>query len=168
MNDNDPTPATARPTIRPLTAADRAALRRLPDRVSPTSAVLRFHGAVKMLTEPTLDRLLDLEPGQREAVVAVDARGIAGVARFARDAVDSDTAEIAILIADEWQHHGVGGQLLHRLVEQARHAGITLFRADLLAENTAARHLLSNVAPIVDERVTAGHSVLRLDLRAAD
>ncbi|MGF6885118.1 hypothetical protein ABIA39_003307 [Nocardia sp. GAS34] len=56
-------------------------------------------------TEPMLNRLLDLESGQREAVVAADSQGIADVARFAQDAVDSDTAEVAVLVADEWQPH---------------------------------------------------------------
>ncbi|WP_429419865.1 hypothetical protein [Nocardia sp. GAS34] len=49
--------------------------------------------------------MLDLESGQREAVVAADSQGIADVARFAQDAVDSDTAEVAVLVADEWQPH---------------------------------------------------------------
>jgi GNAT superfamily N-acetyltransferase len=114
-----------------------------------------------------LNRLLDLESGQREAVVAADSQGIADVARFAQDAVDSDTAEVAVLVADEWQPHGVGQQLLRPLIEAARTAGITVFRADLLAQNTAARHLLTGAAPTLDETVAAGHAVIRLDLRAA-
>ena len=128
-------------TIRPLAAADRSALAKLPDRVSSNSAIARFHGAISSLSEPLLDHLLNLEAGQREAVVAIDERGIVGVARYARDSADSDTAEVAILVADEWQHRGVARQMLRSLIAQALQAGITRFRADMLKENIAARRL---------------------------
>ena len=76
------------PLIRPMTPADRSALADFPDRVSAGSAIFRFHGSVTVLTDKTLDLLLDLVEGQREAIIAVDDRGIAGVARFARDDLD--------------------------------------------------------------------------------
>jgi hypothetical protein len=94
-------------TIRPLTAADRAALAKLPGRVSPQSAIGWFHGAPNRPTDPLLDRLLDTEPGRHEALVAADELGIAGVARFIRDQDASSTAEVAIIIADDWQDQGV-------------------------------------------------------------
>jgi hypothetical protein len=98
------------PLIRPLTPADRPALADFPGRVSAASANFRFHGSLTMLTDKTLDLLLDLADGQREATIAVDDRGIAGVARFARDDLDPATAEVAILVADEWQHRGLARQ----------------------------------------------------------
>jgi acetyltransferase len=151
-------------TIRPLEPADRSALARLPDRVSTRSAIARFHGAVTSLSEPLLDHLLNLEAGQREAVVAIDERGIAGVARYARDSAGSDTAEVAILVADEWQHRGVARQMLRLLIAQALQAGITRFRADMLLENIAARRLFAGLAPTVTERFTSGHVVVTIDL----
>ena len=93
--------------IRPLSGGDRAALAELPKRISAESAISRFHRGVTMLTNRTFDRLLDIEVGRHEAVIAVDDRGISGVARYARDETDPTTAEVAILVADEWQHHGV-------------------------------------------------------------
>jgi hypothetical protein len=102
-------------TIRPLTAADRAALATLPGRVSPQSAIGRFHGALNRLTDPLLDWLPDLEPGRHEALVAADELGIAGIARFIRDEDASSTAEVAIIIADDWQHQGVARLMLDRL-----------------------------------------------------
>jgi GNAT superfamily N-acetyltransferase len=112
------------PLIRPMTPADRPALADFPNRVSAGSAIFRFHGSVTVLTDKTLDLLLDLAGGQREAIIAVDDRGIAGVARFARDDLDPAVAEVAILVADEWQHRGLARQLLRPLAERARSAGI--------------------------------------------
>jgi acetyltransferase len=45
-------------------------------------------------------------------VIAVDDRGIVAVARYARDETDPTTAEVAILVADEWQHRGVARELI--------------------------------------------------------
>ena len=164
MNERDRAVSPEGLTIRPLAAADRSALARLPDRVSAASAIARFHGAVSSLSEPLLDHLLNLEAGQREAVVAVDETGIAGVARYARDSAGSDTAEVAILVADEWQHRGVARQMLRPLIARALQAGITRFRADMLPENIAARRLFAELAPTVDERFTSDHVVVTIDL----
>ena len=115
MNDLDWAVSPDGLTTGPLTAADRAALARLPDRVSPQSAIGRFHGALNRLTDPLPDRLLDLEPERHEALVAADELGIAGAARFIRDEDASSTAEVAIIIADDWQHQQAALLLLDRL-----------------------------------------------------
>jgi hypothetical protein len=57
-------------------------------------------------------RLLDLEPERHEAMVAADELGIAGAARFIRDEDASSTAEVAIIIADDWQHQRAARLLL--------------------------------------------------------
>jgi GNAT superfamily N-acetyltransferase len=144
------------PLIRPLTPADRPALADFPDRVSAGSAIFRFHGSVSVLTDKTLDLLLDLADGQREAITAVDDRGIAGVARFARDDLDPATAEVAILVADQWQHRGLARQLLRPLAERARSAGIERFRAEIQADNTIARRFFLGLTPTARERRSNG------------
>jgi GNAT superfamily N-acetyltransferase len=142
----------AGPLIRAMTPAGRPALADFPDRVSAGSAIFRFHRSVTMLTDKTLDLLLDLAEGQREAITAVDDRGIAGVARFARDDLDPATAEVAILVADEWQHRGLARRLLRPLAQRARSAGIERFRAEIQADNTVARRFFPGLTPTTRER----------------
>jgi hypothetical protein len=64
--------------IRSLTEADRDLLAALASRVSPQSMISRFHGAVASVTPLLLDRLLDLAPGQREALIALDDQEVVG------------------------------------------------------------------------------------------
>jgi RimJ/RimL family protein N-acetyltransferase len=149
--------------IRPLSPEDRDLLADLPSRVSPPSAISRFHGAVSDLSEALLDRLLDLEIGHREAFIATADGTIVGVARYARDE-ETGTAEVAVLVADEWQHHGVGQALMSPLIAQAKAAGIGAFRADMLTGNLAARHLIETVGPVLKEQVAGGHVVLTVEL----
>jgi RimJ/RimL family protein N-acetyltransferase len=151
--------------IRPLTADDRGALARLPERVSPQSAISRFHGAVGLLSDDLLDRLVDLESGRHEAVVAIDGDGVAGIARYVRDDADESRAEVAVLVVDEWQRRGVATLMLRPLVASALAAGITHFWADTPPENAAARHLLANLATTVSPRFVAGRTIVVVDLR---
>jgi hypothetical protein len=65
-----------------LTPDDGAALAALLTRVSPDTSYARFHGVVRVLTTPTLSRLLDLEQGRHEAVIAETGEGILAVARY--------------------------------------------------------------------------------------
>lgn len=157
-------PIPAGVEIRALTAADRVLLADLPSRVSPQSAISRFHGALTSLSEPLLDRLLDLEVGQREAVIALADGAIVGVARFVRDSPEDPTAEVAFLIADAWQHEGLGQLLLHELTDRARRAGITQVRADMLATNVAAQHLITSAGPVVAQQLVDSHVVLTVSI----
>lgn len=157
-------PSSDAPRIRPLSGEDRAALAELPKRVSAESAISRFHAGVTVLTDNTLDQLLDIEVGRHEAVIALDDRGIIGVARYARDETDPTTAEVAILVADEWQHHGVGRELMRTLIARAHDAGIKWFRAEILPENTTARHFFAGLAPTTRERMAEGNAVITIDL----
>jgi RimJ/RimL family protein N-acetyltransferase len=71
-------------------------------------------------------------------VVAVDGDDIIGVGRFDRLPGTSD-AEVAFVVADDWQGNGAGTQLLQQLVHRARAEGVTRFVADTLSENHRMR-----------------------------
>lgn len=146
------------PRIRMLTSDDRAALAALPTRVSPRSSYARFHGVVRVLTTPVLNRLLDLEQGRHEAVIAETDEGIVAVARYVRDTPTSAEAEVAILVADAWQRAGIGRTLMQELMTTARQAGIRRFRATMMLESAPVRQFVSALAPttrghIVDDKV---------------
>jgi acetyltransferase len=154
-------------TIRPLTVEDRTAIERLPERVSPQTSIARFHGAISRLSNGLVDVLLDLQPGRHEAVVAIDSGGIIGVARYVRDEPDASTAEVAVLIADEWQHRGVAPRILRPLARSALRAGITHFWADIPPENTAALRLFADLAPTATKKLVSGRMVMAVDLADA-
>ena len=154
----------AGPLIRPLTPAGRPALADFPGRVSAGSAIFRFHGSVTVLTGKTLDLLPGLAGGQREAITAVDDRGVAGVARFARGDLDPAIAEVAILVAGEWQHRGLARRLLRPLAERARSAGTGRFRAEIQAGSTVARRLFPGLTPTARGRHSNGDVVVLINV----
>jgi acetyltransferase len=48
-------------------------------------------------------------------------------------------AEFAILVSDAWQKHGLGGELLRRLVDVGRDERLDRIFAEMLASNTGMR-----------------------------
>jgi RimJ/RimL family protein N-acetyltransferase len=59
--------------------------------------------------------------------------------------VDHHDHEIAVTIVDEWQGRGLGTELLSRLSDLARQAGIRRFTALVATENAASAGLLRNL-----------------------
>ena len=113
-------------------------------RLSARSRQLRFLGPKKTLSAAELRYLTDVDHYDHEAIGALspaEGRGV-GVARYIRDPDDPGAAEIAVTIADDWQGRGLGTELLVRLSDQARQAGIGRFTATVSADNVAMTRLL--------------------------
>ena len=113
-------------------------------RLSARSRQLRFLGPKKMLSAAELRYLTDVDLHDHEALGALspaDGWGV-GIARYIRDADDPRAAEIAVTIADDWQGRGLGSELLARLSDRGRQAGIGRFTATVSADNVAMPRLL--------------------------
>jgi acetyltransferase len=65
---------------------------------------------------------------------------IAAVARLSRAPMAGE-AEIGVIVADKFQHQGLGEGLIRKLIDIARTEKITRIVADFHSENSAIRHL---------------------------
>ena len=87
-----------------------------------------------------------------------------GVARYIRSPVRPDVAELAVAVADDWQHRGVGTRLTEALAHRARHEGITRFTALLFADNTPMLHLIKSLGVVHEMSVHQGIVELTVEL----
>src|SRR5215469_11125332 len=113
-------------------------------RLGDKSRRMRFLARKDQLSAAELRYFTDVDHHDHEALGALnqaDGRGV-GIARYIRDAEDPHAAEIAITIVDDWQGRGLGTELLTRLSNQARSAGICRFTALVDEDNTAIAGLL--------------------------
>jgi RimJ/RimL family protein N-acetyltransferase len=113
-------------------------------RLSARSRRMRFLGTKTTLSAAELRYFTDVDHYDHEALGALgpaDGRGV-GIARYIRDPDDPRAAEIALTIADDWQGRGLGTELLVRLSDRARQAGIGRFTATVSADNAAMTRLL--------------------------
>jgi len=103
---------------------------------------LRLQYASRGVTRDDAMRLLQMDYRDTLAVGAlVPGRGgdqIVGVSRYARSP-GSDSAECAIVVADDWQGRGIGGELIRSLAVAARSRGIRTLVGTSLGENRRIR-----------------------------
>lgn len=152
----------AAPSIRPIGPADADALRAFHARLSPETTRRRFLVFHTDLSPSEVAWFTDVDHDRREALVAVVAGAIVGVARY--DRIGPHDAEVAIVVADDWQRHGVGTALLAALRDRAVAAGITELRADALPENAGIVRLLEHAGAVYDRVVDDGVATLRVRL----
>jgi RimJ/RimL family protein N-acetyltransferase len=124
-----------------LERSDGEALCRFFYRLSPETVYRRFHSPLVRPDQARPERLLDIDHHNREAVVAVVDGEIVGVARYFRRP-GIDTAELAVVVADEWQRRGLATRLVSGLIELARSAGVQRFTVNIQADNRPALALL--------------------------
>ncbi len=134
---------------RPLAADDQDRIVAAFDRLSEESRYRRFFAPLHELSDRSLDHLTDIDHHDHEAVIALDAEAdeLIGVARYVRSEKDGERAEAAVVVADDWQHQGLGHALLERLAMRAREEGISRFTAVVQADNRRALELLSEIGP---------------------
>jgi RimJ/RimL family protein N-acetyltransferase len=154
-------------TIRRLTPEDAPVLADAFERLSRESRDLRFLGAKPALSARDLRYLTAVDGRSHEALGAVDprtGRGV-GVARFVRLGPDSEVAEVAVTVVDDWQRRGLGTILLEQLTERARAQGIRRYTALVSDENEAVVALLAGIgAHVLEADPASGTLAYELEL----
>jgi GNAT superfamily N-acetyltransferase len=133
--------------VRPLVWSDRAIYERAVLNLSPRSRYFRFFSPMPRLSERLLDQMTHTDGRHHVAYLALtpDEATAVAAARYIRDSHDPETAELAIAVADDWQRRGVGRQLVGRMVEHARLAGLESLTGMAMRENRAATGLLKGL-----------------------
>jgi GNAT superfamily N-acetyltransferase len=121
-------------TLRPIVAGDAGSLVEFHRDLSDRTIFLRYFYPHRVLASAEIERLTRLDGRDRVALVVESDGKLVGVGRYER-AAGSAVAEVAFVVADAFQHRGLGTILLQRLATAARSAGIDTFTADVLTEN---------------------------------
>jgi RimJ/RimL family protein N-acetyltransferase len=123
--------------VRSLVPGDQQLVEDLYERMSPESRRRRFLVAPPQLAPEDLQRLTDVDHRRHEALVALERdSGLAvGEARYVRVPGKPDVAEVAAMVADDWQRRGVATALLALLTERARATGIRRYTAVVAVDN---------------------------------
>jgi RimJ/RimL family protein N-acetyltransferase len=156
--------------LRPIRADDEERLISFHDRLSGQTAYQRFFNVMRHLPRASAHFLTNVDYRRRLALVAEHGEGpcpmLVGVARY--DCTDqSDTAEIAFVIQDDWQNRGLGTILLDALLAAAEARGIRRFRAYVLPSNGRMLDLLTRFTDIRERRTQGGVTEVLLTRRPA-
>jgi len=129
--------------LRPIRPDDAPLLVDFHRHLSLRSVYRRYLYVHRILSPAEVERFTRVDYVDRLALVAEDDQGLVAVARYDRTPGTSE-AEVAFVVADRYQHHGIGTMLLVQLAAAAWPRGITTFVATTLMENREMLDVFAN------------------------
>jgi RimJ/RimL family protein N-acetyltransferase len=155
--------------IRPLRPCEDAPIRDLYARLSPRTRYERFFSPMPALPDSVLRLLSCIDYRTGVALIVEDAETARPtvVAVGSVTAISPDSAEIAVVVQDEWQGHGVGTVLIAKLLEAAEARGFHRFVVSMLAENAVIRKLLHRFGRVIASTTRYGVSEVTFVRRVA-
>jgi acetyltransferase len=140
--------------IRFLQQGEDGPIRELWSHLSPRTRYLRFLSVLSSLPDSLLSRLISDNARRSIAIVAeheTDGTPIViGLANLGT--VDDESAEVGLVVRDDWQRQHVGTELARTMMRAAERRGIRRFIGHVLTENVGMRTLLKKIGVIVSAK----------------
>jgi len=149
--------------VRPISSADSQALLRFHSRLSARSIQLRYFYPHTDLSPREIEHFTQVDGKDRMAFVVECARELIAVGRYDR-LEDHRVAEVAFVVADAYQHHGLATRLLQRLADTARAVGITRFTAEVQGENGAMLSVFHDAGFPIESKTEWGTVMLTMTI----
>jgi L-amino acid N-acyltransferase YncA len=152
--------------IRPIRPADEDLIKDMFYSFSEQTKYLRYHGTLKAMPHNKVQVFCNVDYDTEMALVAVHGTGgmeeIVAVGRYLTNPAKR-AAEMAFVVADQWQRKGLGTHLFRRLLEIGNQEGIREFHADVLPENAGMLKIFHssglNTETVTEEGVVSVHMV---------
>jgi acetyltransferase len=154
-------------TIRPILPSDLDALRTFFAALSRSALRLRFHTSISEFPEHILREFTTVNHRAHVAFVAeihdaADPRKIlVAEARYVRSG-NSESADFALVVADDWRRIGLGSMLTRILAQRARFTGLRRLCGDVLEDNMAMRGFAQSLGARLSQVMR--HGLVRLSL----
>ena len=145
----------ARPVLlRPIRPEDEPLENELWKTFSDDTQRFRFFSPMRTWSHATLVRYTNIDYDREIALIAEltedGTRKMIGVVRMILDPPDFKTAEIAIVIGDPWQGHGLGSKMMDCIVEIAKDKNLDSVYGLILRDNARAIDLFKTKGFSVD------------------
>ena len=148
--------------LRPIRPDDAQALQDFIRQLSEQARYMRFVSMMRELTPRMLSRYTQVDYDRELALVATvrsrdsdlalgehtdGTQRIIGLAHYLRNP-DGRGAEYALVIADDWQSHGLGRRLMACLIDAAREQGLGYIEGLVLANNRPMLSLMTGLGMV--------------------
>ena len=151
--------------LRPVRFSDEPLLKDFFYSLSDQSIYRRFISTRKDMPHERLQEFVVIDYTQEMVILAVikqEERSIViGVGQYGIDEA-SHTAEVALVVRDDYQNQGVGTALLTYLTYLAKRKGLLGFSAEVLVNNQPMLHLFEKGGFAIEKRREAGAYELRM------
>ncbi|GIH08643.1 GNAT family N-acetyltransferase [Rhizocola hellebori] len=142
--------------LRPIDATDADAVVAMHGRFSEQTRYFRYFSPYPRIPARDLDRFVNVDHVDREALVIAAGPDLIGVGRYERLGPDAPDAEVAFVVEDAYQGRGVGSVLLEHLAAAAREVGIERFVAEVLPANGAMLRVFTDAGYEVSRQYADG------------
>ncbi|MEM2943659.1 MAG: GNAT family N-acetyltransferase [Methanomassiliicoccales archaeon] len=141
--------------FRPIKPTDEGMMKDLFYSFSEETVYQRFMGPKLAMPHRELQHFVNIDYDTRMAIVAVirekERTEIIGVGRYGLDK-KTNTAEVALVVRDDWQNRGIGSFLMNMLIRIGRERGIKAFTAEVFADNRRMLNLFYKTGLKVETR----------------
>ncbi len=139
--------------LRPIKSTDEELMQELFYSLSDQTIYLRFFSSMGAMPHERVQYYTTIDYDAQMAIVAVlrtnGDEDIIGVGRYIREK-DSDMAELALLVRDDWQGKGLGTILHTYLAQIAQSRKIGGFKAEILEQNKRALYVFTKLGGKVE------------------
>ncbi len=154
--------------LRPVKISDEPLLKDFFYSLSDQSIRRRFISSRTDMPHERLQEFVIIDYTREMVILAVrkqdEMEEIVGVGQYGIDET-SHTAEVALVVRDEYQSQGVGTELLSYLTQLAQRQGLLGFTAEVLFENAPMLHLFEKMGFDIQRKSGAGVVELRIGFR---
>ena len=149
--------------LRPILPGDAHRLADFHRSLPADGVQVPMFGSKARLTGTGYEQLVRVDYVDTMALVALVRERLVGIARYVRLEQPED-ADVAFVVAEEFQGHGVGTLLLESLAAYAREQGISQFLAEMLPDNSVMFGVFEDAGMTEASRLVHGIVRVRLDL----
>lgn len=143
--------------FRPIHPTDEPRMRDLFYKLSEATIYYRFMSHQKRVSRHQIQDFVYIDHRNDVTIVGTlpEAHGeeIVAVGSYYLDQ-KTNLAEVAFVVGDKWQNHGIGTFLLKHLMRIARRNGIRGFTAEVLTENKAMQAVINKSNTQITSRIT--------------
>ena len=151
--------------LRPVRISDEPLLKDFFYSLSDRSVYQRFISARKDMPHERLQEFVIIDYSSEIVILAIQETDgietVLGVAQYGIEP-DSHTAEVALVVQDDFQKQGIGTELLTYVTLLAKREGLLGFRAEVLVENQAMMHLFEAAGFSIEKKRGVGVYELRM------
>jgi GNAT superfamily N-acetyltransferase/acyl CoA:acetate/3-ketoacid CoA transferase beta subunit len=152
--------------FRPIHPTDEARMRDLFYKLSEATMYYRFMSHRKIVPRKQIQDFVYIDHRKDVTIVGTlpEAHGedILAIGSYYLDPT-TNLAEVAFVVSDEWQNHGIGTFLLKHLMRIARRNGIRGFTAEVLLENKSMQAVINKSNTKVTSEVGSGVVSYQMD-----
>lgn len=132
--------------LRPIKPSDADIWVELYNSLSSNTKYLRFFTNMPTPNQKMIDKYTKIDYINNFAIIAIyNENGkdkMVGVVRYGLDPPDSNSAELAVVVADKWQGRGLGTQMLIYMLRVMQKRGVKKVKGDVFLRNDKMMQLM--------------------------